>query len=460
MDPHNHDETLSHKPWVTWYGDDFTGAAAVMEVLAFAGLPTILFTEIPSDSLRQRFSDVKAIGLASTARSKSPAWMRDNLADPLAWLDSFNAPLLHYKICSTFDSSPEIGAIGTAIEVGLTVRPARAVPMITAAPQMRRYQAFGNLFAGTFEGVHRLDRHPVMSRHPVTPMSEANLLVHLARQTVLPSALIDLEALWSDPQKVLNAALASRIKILSIDSMEERSERAAGKLIWENRDALGFVVGSQGVEYALVRHWIDRGLLTEQSEPPALDPVSQIVGVSGSVSPMTAEQLAHAAKDGFELITFRGDLACGEESGLHQEIERVVRLSQDVIARGASPLVCSAQGTDDPTVEAFHKALANSTIDRSIANERIGVSLGRVLDGILKSTSIKRAIISGGDTSGYGLQQLGIQALQAKAATIPGASICKGFGDGHHDGLEIALKGGQMGTRDFFSWVRSGGGAR
>ncbi|SNY91655.1 Uncharacterized conserved protein YgbK, DUF1537 family [Cohaesibacter sp. ES.047] len=459
MDTHKNQETLSSSPWITWYGDDFTGAAAVMEVLAFAGLPTVLFTDIPSDDLRARFSNALGVGLASTARSKSPEWMAENLPEPLGWLDSFGAPLLHYKVCSTFDSSPQSGSIGAAIETCLKVRASRAVPLITAAPQMRRYQSFGNLYASTYDGVYRLDRHPVMSKHPVTPMSEADLLRHLSAQTDLPSSLIDLEALWSDPQAALDAAILKGAKILSIDSMEATSEEAAGRLLWENREALSLVVGSQGVEYALVRHWIRTGMLAPSSNLPSLEAVDQIVAVSGSVSPMTAEQLDHAASDGFEIIRFKGELACGSDDALQAEVKRISQLSLEALDKGASPLVCSARGPDDPAVETFHHALSSSSMDPALANERIGVSLGKALDEVLKASSVRRAIISGGDTSGYGLQQLGIQALEAKAATIPGASICIGFGDTPHDGLEIALKGGQMGTRDFFSWVRSGGGA-
>nr|WP_319486681.1 four-carbon acid sugar kinase family protein [uncultured Cohaesibacter sp.] len=459
MQPQSNPETSSSQPWVTWYGDDFTGAAAVMEVLAFAGVPTILFTEIPSDDLKKRFSGTRAVGLASTARSKSPQWMRDNLPGALSWLDSFNAPILHYKVCSTFDSSPQSGSIGTAIETALTVRPSRGVPMITAAPQMRRYQAFGHLYAGTFEGVFRLDRHPVMARHPVTPMNESDLLRHLAAQTDLPSGLIDVEALWSDPQAALDKALAKGAKILSIDSMEATSEEAAGRLLWTNREDLSFVVGSQGVEYALVRHWLATGLLSACPPTPSLQPVDRIVAVSGSVSPMTAEQLCNAEADGFVLIPINVELACGSDEGLRGEIDRLVRLSLETLERGASPLVCSARGPEDPAVETFHRALSQSGMDIATANERIGVSLGRVLDGVLSGSSVRRAVISGGDTSGYGLQQLGIQALEAKAATIPGASICVGYGQTPHDGLEIALKGGQMGTKDFFSWIRRGGGS-
>jgi len=126
--------------------------------------------------------------------------------------------------------------------------------------------------------------------------------------------------------------------------------------------------------------------------------------------------------------------------------------------RGASPLIYSAKGPDDPAVETFRNALSTSRLNPGEANARIGDTLGRVLDGILQKTDIRRAVISGGDTSGYGMQQLNLQALVARAPTIPGASICIAHGDSPHDGLEIALKGGQMGSKDFFSWVRDGGG--
>ena len=58
------------------------------------------------------------------------------------------------------------------------------------------------------------------------------------------------------------------------------------------------------------------------------------------------------------------------------------------------------------------------------------------------------------------MRQLGLSALVAKSPTIPGAALCQAFGDAPHDGLEIALKGGQMGSQDYFGWIRDGGGPR
>lgn len=447
-------------PWVAWIGDDFTGSAAVMEVLAFAGLPAVLFTDVPDVALLQRFAGVRGLGIATTLRSQTPAEMRAVLPPLAAWLGAQGAPLLHYKICSTFDSAPEMGSIGCATEVLLEARRARAALMLTAAPVMRRYQAFGHLFAGMAEGVFRLDRHPVMARHPVTPMAEADLLRHLAQQTDLPGGLISLEHLVGGGQERLEALVAGGARVLSVDAMDGGSEAAAGRLIWENREAMPVVVGSQGVEYALVRHWRAEGLIGPAPEAGSAGAVSQMVAVSGSVSPVTAGQLDWAGAHGFARIGFDAAAVCGSEDGLAAEEARVVALAVQAASEGASPLVHSAAGLDDPGVARFRAALSGSGLETGEANRRIGAALGRVLDRVLAATGLRRAVISGGDTSGYGMRALGLQALVALAPTVPGAALCRAYGAGRHDGLEIALKGGQMGTEDYFGWIRAGGGPR
>ena len=445
---------------LAWLGDDFTGAAAVMEVLSFAGLPSVLFTEPPTAALMARFADCAAVGLATTARAQGPAWMAEHLPPLFAALEALRPQILHYKICSTFDSAPHLGSIGAAIAAGLSVRPSRAVPLLTAAPAMRRYQAFGHLFAGSPQGVFRLDRHPVMAHHPATPMAEADLLAHLAAQTDLPGALIDLEALATDPQARLEEALTQGARILSIDSMDPASEAAAGALIWRNRARMGFVAGSQGVEYALVRHWQQTGALPAPPPPASAGRVARIAAVSGSVSPVTAAQLDWAGRHGFALLPFDARAACGSEADLAAEVARLTAAALRAASDGASPLIHSAAGHDGAQVGAFRSALSTSGMVPETAARRIGEGLGRILDGVLRGSGIRRAVISGGDTSGHAMRQLGLTALTALAPTIPGAALCRAYGDGPHDGLEIALKGGQMGSTDYFGWIRDGGGPR
>ena len=447
-------------PWIGWLGDDFTGAAAVMEVLAFAGLPSVLFTEIPSPALMARFAGMRGVGLATTARSQPPDGMASTLTPAYAWLETLSPDILHYKLCSTFDSAPHLGSIGRAIEIGLQLRPARAVPIVTAAPQMRRYQAFGHLFAGAPGGVFRLDRHPVMARHPATPMTESDLLRHLSAQTDLPSALIDLPTLVTGPDAALATHLAAGARLLSIDMMDDRSEAAVGRLLWEHRQDLSFVAGSQGLEYALVRHWQEAGMIPPAPAIPSAGAVDRIAAVSGSVSPITAAQIGWAGANGFAPIPFDAATACGTPDALADAEARALSQALAAAADGKSPLIHTALGPDDPAVARFRAALSATTLPPDRVHARLGAALGRVLAAVLTRTRLHRAVISGGDTSGHALRELGLHALTALAPTIPGAALCKGHGDGSHDGLEIALKGGQMGSEDYFGWVRAGGGAR
>ena len=104
-------------PLLTFYGDDFTGSTAVMEVLSFAGVPTMLFMEPPELDVLTQYPTLQAIGVAGIARSKDPAWMKSNLPAVFEKLKRFGAPLSHYKVCSTFDSAPDIGSIGVATEI-------------------------------------------------------------------------------------------------------------------------------------------------------------------------------------------------------------------------------------------------------------------------------------------------------------------------------------------------------
>ncbi len=443
---------------MTWYGDDFTGSAAVMEALTFAGLPSILFFDTPTPVQLARFAGLRAIGIASTARSHGPKWMAGHMPAPLSYLTSLNAPFLHYKICSTLDSAPDVGNIGTAIDLALQACPSQAVPIVTAAPRMRRYQAFGHLFAGTPQGVFRLDRHPVMARHPVTPMAESDVLRHLAEQTALPSALLDLESLAA--QDGGQAALADAMtaaRLISFDTMTAGTDAAVGRLIWQNRDKFRLLVGSQGIEYALIEYWQRAGLLAAAPLMPSAGAVDRIVAVSGSVSPITSAQIDWSVQHGFGLV--RLDAARLLADPLAAEAQ-ATQAALALIGQGQSPLILTAAGPDDPAISEFRTALAQGKLTAESANQRIGASLGRVLDATLRGSGLRRAVISGGDTSGHGARQLGLYALSALAPTIPGAALCRAHADGMHDGLELALKGGQMGSADYFGWIRAGGGLR
>ena len=449
-------DRLVDAPLVAWYADDFTGAAAVMEVLTFAGLPSMLFLEPPTPDQLAKYPGLKGIGVASTARAQSPKWMDTELPKVFRQLAALNPGIMHYKVCSTLDSSPLVGSIGRAIDIGAQIHAPAAVPVLIAAPRMRRYQSFGHLFAGFGGAVFRLDRHPVMSRHPVTPMHESDVAKHIALQSdKIDARCLTMEDLFLSAQLPKTAADPDRIDVVTLDCMDAQTESAAGRLIWEGRETSPFVVGSQGVEYALVRHWQETGQIAKVAAPQGIGRSDRMVVVSGSVSPTTADQIAWAKANGFACIAFDAACACQHKGALEQEEGRTVAACLDAIAGGRDPLVYTAEGPDDPAVEAFKTATGPNI---AAANQKTGEALGRILHQTLMQSGVRRAVVSGGDTSGHATRQLGIYALTALAPTIPGAALFHAHAEGPMDGLQLALKGGQMGSHDYFGWIRNGGG--
>ncbi len=448
--------------WVAWYGDDFTGAAAVMEVLAFAGVPTMLFLEPPTQAQLARYPELRAVGVASTARAQTPDWMRSALPDAYGALLTLKPQILHYKICSTLDSSPTIGSIGCAIEVGADLLQPTYVPVHVSAPQMGREQRDGQLFADFKGQMYRIDQHPVMAHHPVTPMTEPNVGRHIALQSDRIAA-----SCWTDgpdailpPSNTAPVAAGGPIPVMTLDCTGPQEETAAGRLLWENRAMAPFVVGSQGVEYALVRHWVDTGALPAQTLPGGIGPAKGMVTVSGSVSPVTSDQIAWSRDNGFAALRFDVVTAAQGPAQLQNEVDRLVQQGLAALSEGADPLIYTADGPADPAVAQLQAAVQSGGLSMAQANERIGEALGLILDQILTRSNVQRAIVSGGDTSGHATQQLGIFALSALAPTIPGAALFRAHANGPRDGLELALKGGQMGSPDYFGWIRDGGGPR
>jgi uncharacterized protein YgbK (DUF1537 family) len=305
-----------------------------------------------------------------------------------------------------------------------------------------------------------------MCRHPVTPMAEADVGRHVSAQSErIKTTLWSKEEIAADLPPALCATRpdkfrADKIRVVTIDNHDQTTEDAAGRMIWQNRAKNRFVVGSQGVEYALLQHWLKTGVLRACAAPGSAGPAGGMVVVSGSVSPTTADQISWSRQNGFATIRFDAAKACASDQALEDEKKRVVTASLAAISAGTDPLIFTAEGPDDPAVPQFHAAVSAGSRGMAEINKRIGRALGDVLANILIPSGIRRAVISGGDTSGYATQQLGIFALSALAPTIPGASLFVAHAEGLLDGLELALKGGQMGSPDYFGWIRDGGGTR
>ncbi len=443
--------------WLAFYGDDFSGSTDVLEAFTAAGVHTVLFLQPPRPQDLARFPEARCVGLAGQSRGKNPAWMREHLPPVFASLSSLGAPIVQYKVCSTFDSAPEVGSIGQAIDLGVAHSQAPWSPMVVGAPRLQRYQVFGHLFAAAQGEVYRIDRHPTMSRHPVTPMHESDLRVHLGRQTARRIGLVNLAQMTQGQgDAALQALQGADQPVVMLDVADPASQREAGRLVWQQRGQGVFSASSSGLQYALVEYWRSRGWVPATPSLPQGQAVPCIAVVSGSCSPMSAAQIEWAEHNGF--LTERLDVAkCLDPQQVEQEIERLVALAVDAVSRQVSPVIYSARGPDDPAVTGFDALVQRVGCEKAQGTERIGMALAEVMRRLLDRTSLRRIVVAGGDSSGAVASHLGVQAFTVAAGMAPGVPLCRAWSDNpRRDGLEIALKGGQLGAVSFYGDVRAG----
>lgn len=181
---------------LAFYGDDFTGSADLIMQYQRFGLDSVLFLGAPDQGELEAAAETHAvIGIAGVTRAMEPEAIRAQLIPALEQLAQLNPDFLLYKVCSTADSSPTVGSFEPAITWGQHLMCGAPVPVLVAQPNLGRYTVFSNHFAVDRGNVHRLDRQSIMTNHPVTPMKEADLRLHIELQLGMPVYGVDILAL-------------------------------------------------------------------------------------------------------------------------------------------------------------------------------------------------------------------------------------------------------------------------
>jgi uncharacterized protein YgbK (DUF1537 family) len=450
---------------LAYYGDDFTGSTDVLEALSTAGIETVLFTRPPSDEMLRHYPGLQAVGVAGHSRAMSPDEMELELPGIFAPLAQLQPQFVHYKTCSTFDSSSTIGSIGRAIEIAQREFQNRIVPLVVGAPSLQRFCVFGNLFArsGLDSEIYRLDRHPTMRNHPVTPMDESDLRLYLARQTDWPMFLID--CLQLDRGSGAVAAQLTETNtansIVLFDVLTEVHLATIGCVIselqeYENKPL--FVAGSSGIEYALVKHWQSTGMIRERRSIGVPAPTDRTIAVCGSCSPVTRRQIAWAIEHGYAEVPLDAKRMVASKD-FSVEIVEIVKQTRAELAAGRSVIVHTQGSRVASRGQVSPKLASESRRDSATwgTTDRLGVILGQILREVLHQCRLPRVAVVGGDTAGQVARELGIDALQMAGTLAPGSPLCRvSSADPAIDGIEITFKGGQVGHDDFFGSLLSG----
>jgi uncharacterized protein YgbK (DUF1537 family) len=374
-------------------------------------------------------------------------------------MKSYKAAVYLYKVCSTFDSSARVGSIGRAIELGMEIFTPEFVPVLAAAPKMGRHTVFGNHFAAVGGGeIYRLDRHPSMSKHPVTPMQEADLIRHLAQQTELSSGLITIMDINAGPAAInskIDSLVSAGVPIIFFDCLTERDINTicATVLSRISKTKPLFFVGSQDVGYGLAAACSEDGLLPERDQLHLVDKAGTDRGpllvFSGSCATVNGEQIKWACKNGFADVSIQPpDLL--DDNRKTSEKRKIVALALEALAQGRSVILHTAVGPQDERIKAMAETTAKLSLTDAKANETLGNELGDMARDIIGSSGVKRVVIAGGDTAGRIQQSLRIEALQVAKPIGIAAPLCYVFSkQPEFNGLEMAFKGGQVGSRDY-----------
>lgn len=453
---------------LAFYGDDFTGSTDALEVLTFAGMRTALFLEPPTRAMLERFGALDAIGIAGDSRGMSPQEMDRHLPPLFDALAALDAPIIHYKVCSTFDSAPAIGSIGRVMEIARRRFAAPFIPIVAGTPALGRYCLFGHLFArsATDNRVYRIDRHPIMSVHPVTPMDESDLARHFGRQAKLsianlPFPVFDAGREAADAQ--LQALADARPDAVVLDSATPGHLTEVGRLLDRQARATAplFVVGSSGAEYAVTQWWqMLEGARTPEQAYDRCTGVDRVLALSGSASKLSAQQIDAAIAAGFADVPVEAKTLV-DDAQWTRAADQIISKAGALLQQGRSVILHTARGPDDPRIGAMLDALQAQGWTREQARHEggrtLGTRLGHIAREVLRAVPLQRLLLSGGDTSSQVTKVLAPDALVVAARLARGAPLCRFVSaEARVDGLEVALKGGQMGDVGFFDKARRG----
>jgi uncharacterized protein YgbK (DUF1537 family) len=412
-------------PLLGCVADDFTGATDLAGMLVRAGMRSVQMIGVPASPPPP---DVDALVVALKSRTAPPREAVDASLAALRWLREAGCQRFYFKYCSTFDSTDRgnIGPVADALMAALETPFTIACP---ALPENGRVVFKGYLFVGDV-----LLSESGMRDHPLTPMTDPNLVRVLARQTRRKVGLADYRALLAGPARLRARYAELRgegVELAIVDATTSEDLHCIGQASSD----LPLVTGGSGIALGLPLAWRADGLLGASGPADVLPRASgHRAAVAGSSSTATQGQVAAALEAG--MPGFRVDplrLAAGEDVA-----GAAVAWAEPLLAKG--PVLVYATAAPERVRE----------VQERLGRERAGELVERALAAIARALverGVGRLIVAGGETSGAVVSALGVKGLRIGPEISPGVPWTAALGDRP---LSLALKSGNFGARDFF----------
>lgn len=407
--------------------DDFTGATDLANTLVRGGMRVIQTIGVPQ---RPPAANIDAVVVALKSRTIEPEQAIAQSLQALRWLKAAGAQQIVFKICSTFDSTPR-GNIGPVTEALMDALGCDFTIATPAFPDNGRTVFRGHLFVGD-----QLLSDSSMRNHPLTPMTDSNLVRVLQSQCRRRVGLIDYQCVARGAESVrtrIDALRAEGFGLAVLDAVSNDDLMRAGLAL---RDA-PLVTSGSGLAIALPANFG----ITASEQAAALPRASGAAAiVSGSCSAATQKQVAHFERLGGRAFAIDPiAIAADAESVLRQVIDR------SVAALSSGPVLIYSTATADQV------AATQARLGAAAAGAMLEQALARVAAALVAS-GVGRLIVAGGETSGACVQALSVQELRIGAQIDVGVPWCHAEQvAGRHQGLHLCLKSGNFGGEDFFS---------
>jgi 3-dehydrotetronate 4-kinase len=421
--------------------DDDTGASDLAGMLAEHGLRTLLIIDLPTVNQFLEWSDGhQAVVMAEGTRNLSPLAAKERTRAALKILEARDPRVLQIKYCSTFDSTPE-GNIGLTIDAAMDELNEDFTVALPALPVNGRT---------TYQGYHfvhgQILSDSPMRDHPLTPMTNPNLVDLLGRQTAHRVGLASYDDVAAGPERLRRRFQELKAQGVGIALTDCLSDEHLETISRASAD-LRLITGSSAFGMKLPAVWRERGWFEEQSvqvEPQIPDKGRGKTGcliVAGSCSVATRGQnewLTAQGTDAHHIDPQALVEGAFDHETLAEKVRGQLRTGKNcLLSTTATPAeVCRMQEWG------AGKGLTVSDLGQLIAN-----ALADVVLEILPGQTSAGLIIAGGETSGALCRRLELGALRVGRNIVPGVPLCFSLGRFR---LPIVLKSGNFGGTDFY----------
>ncbi len=404
--------------------DDFTGATDLCNTLVKEGMRTVQLIGVPGPGLA--VPDADAVTIALKSRTAPVADAVDESLEALRWLQAAGATQILFKYCSTFDSTPK-GNIGPVADALMNALGAGIAVVCPAFPETGRTVYQGHLFVG-----EKLLSDTHMRHHPLTPMTESDLVRVMAAQATKPVGLVPFATVDQGPEAIearFAELEAAGIAYAVTDAVADRHLRHLGLAMAGHK----LITGGSGIALGLPGNFRRQGRLGQHDAAalPAIDGFEAVL--AGSCSTATLGQVDHMEDRHPALKLDPFALADGYAA------ELAIDWAREHLPKG--PVLIYASAPADDVAE------AQQVLGRERAGSLIEEAMAAIAKGLVEA-GVRRLVVAGGETSGAVVKALGIGGLAIGPQIDPGVPACTSLGQ---PPLALALKSGNFGAVDFFT---------